>query len=264
MHLAIISLLVPLFFVAATVSAGGTRQAPGADFQLLVAGGLVSGDDEALLGDVEVLNLSAGIVVPCFKPAPLPQPLYRHAGAYFSGAPTMCGGAMAGVQDPDTGANVAQKYCFQYAFGLGGLIDRWDVAEDRMELPRISPAGSLVRVIIISYKYDDVPVHTTQAGLVQLADGEWWITGGENGPTSSEKFVERLSAGSEVAPDLPDPGKEDHNVVRIDDDTAFVTNGVDVASWIYSRTDADDVGTFDRVEDQREMRQDNRSVIFRV
>ncbi len=134
-----------LAFVAAGTAAVNVRQAPGADGLLFVAGGVFGdGDEEELFGDVEVLDMSASDpVLPCFKPAVMPEPLHGHTAAYFGGAPTMCGGELTGVDPP-----VAQKYCFQYAYGLGGLIDQWDVAEDRLEVARVNSASTMVRRVL--------------------------------------------------------------------------------------------------------------------
>ena len=69
--------------------------------------------------------------------------LFRHVGEFFGNAPTVCGGR-------DALASVDQKYCFQWVFGLNGLVDRWDVLEDRLSVPRVSPAGVVVRHWAIS------------------------------------------------------------------------------------------------------------------
>ncbi len=86
-----------------------------------------------------------------------------------------------------------------------------------------------------------------------MADGEWWITGGENGADTTEKMLELLSDGSDAAPDLPEP-KDGHNVVPVDEDTAFITNGATDSSFLYGRSDPEDDGTFTQVEDQGEER----------
>ncbi len=85
------------------------------------------------------------------------------------------------------------------------------------------------------------------ANLLQLSDGEWWITGGENGNESSDKLLEFRSDGNPDAPDLPQ-SFDDHSAVRIGDDTVFLTNGQSTVSWIFARSGPGDDGGFERVE----------------
>ncbi len=70
-----------------------------------------------------------------------------------------------------------------------------------------------------------------------MADGEWWITGGENGLDTTERLVELQSTGSRFEPAMPAQNSF-HSAAAITENDVLLLNGDTDEVWLYSRADS--------------------------